>query len=266
MQNTGSLFVVSTPVGNLDDITLRALAVLRTVDIIACEDTRQSLVLLRRYGIRKRLMSLHRYSDAERYAELIGSLRQGMSVALITDAGTPGIADPGAHLVDQALGSGIKVVPVPGPSALVCAVSVSGIEGQGFVFIGYMPSTAGARERAIKKYCTLDMPVVFYESPRRLLGTMRSIRDAAGESTALVFKELTKVYEEVVRGSISEVIGRLEAGVIKGEYTVIVDCKGHGKDVGLSLYDRRSLVTAAASMTGLDKREVYKRLFRKSDR
>ncbi len=263
MQNTGSLFIVATPIGNLDDITVRALTVLRGVDIIACEDTRKSMVLLNRYDIKKRLVSLHRYSESGRYAELVGYLKQGRSMALITDAGTPGVSDPGAYLVNQALKNNIKVTPVPGPSALACAVSVSGIAGPGFVFIGFMPSTAVNRERVIKKYCALGIPVIFYESPRRLSGTMGAIRDIAGECTALVFKELTKVHEEAVRGSMSEVIDRLEHGVTRGEYTVILDCKGYECNAGNTEYDRKSLVARASSMTGVDKREIYKRLFRK---
>lgn len=263
MQNTGSLFIVATPIGNLEDITVRALNTLQKVDLIACEDTRKSKILLNKYNIKKQLISFHKYSTAARYTELRDYLKQGRDIALITDAGTPGISDPGAYLVRQALENGIKVVPIPGPSALTCSLSVSGIVEPEFVFIGFMPPGIADKKSIIKKYFALNIPIVFYESPRRLLNTVKLIKDTAGGCTAFVFKELTKIYEEIIYGNISEVIDKLEHSNIKGEYTVIIDCKGYKADTEKTAHDKKSLIKIASAMTGLDKREIYKRLFRK---
>jgi 16S rRNA (cytidine1402-2'-O)-methyltransferase len=268
MQNTGRtdigrLFVVSTPIGNLKDITLRAIDTLQNVDIIACEDTRTSLVLLNKYDIKKKLISFHKYSTKEKGIELIDYLRQGKDIALITDAGTPGISDPGAFLVRLALENTIKVIPIPGPSALTSAVSISGMWENGFIFIGFMPSGIRQRNSLIKKYFATGLPVVFYESPRRLLNTLSAIKDNIGNNKVFVFKELTKVYEDSIFGHIDDVIKKLKQGVIKGEYTIIADTIESKEAVEKTVVDRKSLLEAAALVTGLNKREVYKKLFTK---
>lgn len=263
MQSSGRLFIVSTPIGNLEDITVRAIHTLQNVDGIACEDTRTSLILLNRYGIKKRLFSFHKYSKKEKSRELIERMKQGSDIALITDAGTPGISDPGTYLVRQALEAGIKVVPVPGASALTCAVSISGLGDKGFLFLGFMPSKKTEQREVIKRYFTTGIPVVFYVSPRRLLATLTVIRDMTGNNRACVFKEMTKLYEDSICGTLPDIVERLEHGVIKGEYTVIVDCTGPAVDSGRQVFDRKSILEAASLLTGLEKREVYKRLFKK---
>ncbi|MCL5878733.1 MAG: 16S rRNA (cytidine(1402)-2'-O)-methyltransferase [Deltaproteobacteria bacterium] len=267
MQNTantpGMLFVVATPIGNLNDITLRAIDTLRNVDMIACEDTRTSLTLLNSFNIKKELISFHKFSTKEKAAELIAYLKHGKNIAFITDAGTPGISDPGAFLVRLAWENTIQVVPIPGPSAVASAVSISGICEQGFVFLGFMPAAARQRNNLIKKYFTIGLPVVFYESPRKLLKTLDALRQSIGNTRVFVFKELTKIYEEIMTGDIDDIIDKLKQGTIKGEYTVIVDTQeARQKDAG-SVIDRKSLLEAASLVTGLSKREVYKKLFTK---
>ncbi len=268
MQNTGNnkggrLFIVSTPIGNLSDITLRAIETLSNADIIACEDTRTSLILLNKYNIKKKLVSFHKYSAKERGTELIDYLKQGKDIALLTDAGTPGISDPGAFLIRLALENTIKVVPIPGPSALTAAVSISGTCENGFLFIGFMPSSTKQKNNFIKKYFTIGLPVVFYESPRRLLNTLSAIRNIAGNNTVFVFKELTKFYEDSISGVIDDVINRLKQGIIKGEYTIIAETIESQKKIDGTVSDRKSLIETAALVTGLSKREVYKKLFTK---
>jgi 16S rRNA (cytidine1402-2'-O)-methyltransferase len=268
MQNTdnrknGTLFIVSTPIGNLNDITLRAIDSLNHVDIIACEDTRTSRILLNKYNIKKRLVSFHKYSAKEKGAELVDYLRHGDDIALITDAGTPGISDPGAFLVKLALENTIKVVPIPGPSALTAAVSISGICENGFLFIGFMPSSTKQKNNLIKKYFTIGLPVVFYESPRRLLNTLSAIGNIAGNNRIFVFKELTKLYEGSISGVIDDVINRLKQGTIKGEYTIIAETIESQKKIDGTVSVRKSLIETAALVTGLSKREVYKKLFTK---
>ncbi len=263
MQSTGSLFIVSTPIGNLEDITIRAIGTLQKADIIACEDTRKSRILLNKYNIKKQLISFHKYSEAQKYTRIIDSLKRGMNIALITDAGTPGISDPGAYLVKQVMKNDIKVVPIPGPSALACAVSISGVSEPVFVFIGFMPSGLSDKKDIIKKYFSLGIPVVFYETPKRLLNTVKLMRSILNEATVLVFKELTKIHEEIIYGDIGEVLNKLEHSTIKGEYTVIAECKNYKADTEKIVQDKKLLLKMASAVTGLDKREIYKRLFRK---
>ncbi len=268
MQNTGSgdsgrLFVVSTPIGNLKDITLRAIETLQSADIIACEDTRTSLTLLNKYNIKKKLISFHKYSTKEKAVELIAYLKQGRNIALITDAGTPGISDPGAFLVRLAWENTIKVVPIPGPSAVVSAVSISGTCDQGFVFLGFMPAAVRKRNNLIKKYFTTGLPVVFYESPKRLLSTLGIVLESIGNNNVFVFKELTKVYEDSIFGHIDDVIKKLKQGIIKGEYTIIMETIESNRAIDGTVIDRKSLLETAASVTGLSKREVYRKLFTK---
>ncbi len=263
MQSSGRLFIVSTPIGNLEDITIRAIDTLKNVDSIACEDTRTSIVLLNKYSIKKPLISFHKYSKKEKSTELIGYIKQGRDIALITDAGTPGISDPGAFLVRRALENGIKVIPIPGVSAVTCAISISGTGEKGFIFLGFMPSQKAEQKNTVKKYFTIGMPVVFYESPRRLLNTIGMIKDITGNNPLFVFKELTKFYEESISGTIDDVIHRLKQSTVKGEYTVIVDCKESISNSGKQISDRKSIIEASSLLTGLDKREVYRRLFKK---
>lgn len=259
----GNLFVVSTPIGHLKDITLRAIQILQAVEIVVCEDTRVSATLLNEYNIKKRLISFHKYSKKEKAERLIEYLKDGLNVALITDAGTPAISDPGAFLVKLALENNIKVVPIPGPSALTAAVSISGTCEKGFIFIGFMPSTRKQIEQIINKYFTVGLPVVFYESPKRLLTTFNLIKNSLEECRVLVFKELTKLHEDYVIGDIETVIDNLKSNPIKGEYTIIIEPSTLKEINNVYTYDKKLFLKMASEITGLTKREVYKRLFTK---
>ncbi len=268
MQNTGkqkigTLFVVATPIGNLSDITLRAIDTLRSVDMIACEDTRTSRVLLDAYGIKKNLVSFHKFSAQQRVTELIDALSQGMNIAYITDAGTPGISDPGAFLVATAREHGIGIVPLPGASALTAAVAVSGTCDHGFIFLGFMPEAVRQRKMLVQKYFTAGLPVVFYESPRRLLQTLLGIRQIIGNVSICVCKELTKLYEHSMSGRIDDVVDQLGKNVIRGEYTVIVNISETKEKHPDAITDKKSLLEAASRVTGLSKRDLYKKLFTK---
>lgn len=268
MQNTGSqkigtLFIVATPIGNLRDMTLRAIDTLRSVDVIACEDTRTSRVLLDAYSIKKELVSFHKYSTQQRVDALIGSLNRGLNIAYITDAGTPGISDPGAFLVAKAREYEINVVPIPGASALTAAVAISGACEHGFIFLGFMPEGVRQREILIQKYFTRGLPVVFYESPRRLVRTLEQIGTSIGNATLCVCKELTKLYERSITGRIDDIVDGLRQGVIRGEYTVIVNAPELTEKHQETITDKKTFLEAASRATGLSKRELYKKLFTK---
>lgn len=218
----GTLFLVSTPIGNLEDITLRALRVLKEVDLIACEDTRRTRILLSHYGIKTAFTSLYDEIERKKGVALVEAILDGKSLAYVSDAGTPLISDPGYHLVRSAIEAGIPVVPVPGPSAAITALSVSGMPSDRFAFFGFLPEKAGRRRSFLQKLKTLSMTLVFYESPRRLIDSLKDIRDILGDRDIAVTRELTKVYEEVLRGRVEELIGNLETQGVKGEITLLV--------------------------------------------
>jgi 16S rRNA (cytidine1402-2'-O)-methyltransferase len=218
----GILYLVSTPIGNLEDITLRALRVLKEVDLIACEDTRRTRILLSHYGIKTAVTSLYDEIERKKGMALMATILSGNSLAYVSDAGTPLISDPGYHLVRNAIEAGIPVVPVPGPSAVVTALSVSGMPSNRFAFFGFLPEKAGRRRSFLQKLKTLSMTLVFYESPRRLVDSLKDIRDILGDRDVAVTRELTKVFEEVIRGRVDELVGKLEAQGVRGEITLLV--------------------------------------------
>ncbi|MCX7925379.1 MAG: 16S rRNA (cytidine(1402)-2'-O)-methyltransferase [Fimbriimonadales bacterium] len=218
----GVLYVVATPIGNLQDITLRALETLKAVDCIAAEDTRHTKKLLQHYGIETPLISFHQHSGAGRIEQIIRRLQGGESVALVTDAGTPGISDPGGALVEAAHQAGIRVVPVPGASAVTAVLSVAGLPAHRFRFEGFPPRKEGARRRFFENLRGEDAPVVFYESPHRLLKTLQTAYEVLGDCSVVVGRELTKQFEEVFRGRLSEAIAHWQAKPPKGEFVVIV--------------------------------------------
>ncbi|MDO8560299.1 MAG: 16S rRNA (cytidine(1402)-2'-O)-methyltransferase [bacterium] len=218
----GTLYVVATPIGNLADITQRAVATLRTVDLIACEDTRHTSILLRHLGITAPLTSYHQHSGAVKTDQVVRALGEGKNVAIVTDAGTPGVNDPGGKLVAAAAAAGHRVVPIPGPSALVAALSVSGLPVDDFRFMGFLPHKKG-RQTAIAEIAAADTAVVFYESTHRILKALQQLALAlAPDRPVVVCRELTKQFETVYRGNCSEVLQQLQAGVTKGEFVVIV--------------------------------------------
>lgn len=222
----GTLYLIATPIGNLEDMSYRAVRLLGEVDLIACEDTRHSRALLDHYQIRRPTVSYHRLNEVERGGELLQRLAAGESVALITDAGTPVISDPGARLVERALAAGIGVVPVPGPSAVTTALMASG-GGEPFTFLGFLPARGGERQRLLESWVPLPVTLVLFEAPHRILATLAALEAACGPDRALtVCRELTKLHEEIVRGSIAAVRQQLEerwrAAAPRGEFTLVL--------------------------------------------
>ena len=217
----GTLFVVATPIGNLEDISARALRILREVSLIAAEDTRHTGNLLSRFGITTRTTSLHDHNERQKSGSLIDRLKAGDSIALVSDAGTPTVADPGTHLIKEAIAAGIRVEPIPGPSAAIAALSVSGLPNHAFTFLGFPPTKAGDRLEWFERVRTSGHTVIFYESPHRITATLTQLRDAVGDVEVAVARELTKAHEELVRGPISEVLGTVIDS--PGEFTVVVD-------------------------------------------
>ena len=269
-KSPGVLYVVSTPIGNLEDITLRALRVLKEVDLIAAEDTRRTRQLLTHYGIHKPLISYHEHNRRMREKTLLNDLREGKSVALVTDAGTPGISDPGEELVRGAVQEGIPLVSIPGPVALVAALSVSGLPTESFLFYGFLPSKAAARRKWLASLKDRPETLVFYESPRRLSSLLDDAAQTLGERRVMVAREMTKVYEEVYRGTISEVLDQLGKEEVKGEVTVILEgctspppaeppsvmeaLKHYSQEMGLSM---KESVGRVAVELGISRRQVY---------
>jgi 16S rRNA (cytidine1402-2'-O)-methyltransferase len=219
---TGTLYVVATPLGNLEDITLRALRVLKEVALIACEDTRRTRVLLTHFGIHAPVTSYFEHNKRVKGARLLETLRAGQSVALVTDAGTPGISDPGFLLVRHAREAGVPVVPVPGPSAVATALSAAGVPADRFVFEGFLPVKAGRRLRRLEALRELEMTVVCYESPHRVLGALEAIARVFGGREIVVAREMTKQFEEIVRGPAAALRERFGAGPVRGEFTLII--------------------------------------------
>ncbi len=220
---SGRLYIVSTPIGNMEDITLRAIRILGEVDLIAAEDTRHTARLLAHHHINTPLISCHDYNERDRAAGLIEKIRQGASVALVSDAGTPSVSDPGYVLVRQAIASGISVIPIPGVSAAITALSVSGLPTDAFVFIGFLSKQKTKRNKQIESLKHEEKTVIIYESPQRVMAVIEEILEIAGDRQAAVAREMTKAYEEFIRGRLSEILENLKArAAIKGECVLIV--------------------------------------------
>lgn len=220
---SGILYIVATPIGNLGDITLRALETLKKADLIACEDTRVARKLLDRYEVETPVTSFFQHSKAPKISQIISVLKSGKNVALVTDAGTPGISDPGNKLVEWAILENIAVMPIPGSSALTAIISVAGIDMQKFVFLGFPPHKKG-RETFFKEIIALKYPAVYYESPHRVLKNLELLKNLGTEKKIILGRELTKMFEEIVRGTADEVLKyfRENPGKVKGEFTIIV--------------------------------------------
>jgi len=223
----GILYVVATPIGNLEDISLRTLRVLKEVGFIVCEDTRQTKKLLDRYQIEKPLISYHQHTKIQKIDYIVNQIAQGKSCALVSDAGTPSISDPGSLLVARAVQAKIKIVPLPGPSALTAAASISGFPVDRFIFLGFPPHKKG-RQKFLKQIKDSQYPVIFYESPYRILKTLNELKNTMNneqrtKNNIVVCRELTKKFETIYRGKIDEVIKEIEKDKIKGEFVVIVE-------------------------------------------
>jgi 16S rRNA (cytidine1402-2'-O)-methyltransferase len=222
---TGILYLVATPIGNLEDITLRAIRILKESDLIAAEDTRTARILLQHYGIEKPLVSYYDPKEETKSLPIVERLRKGETVALISESGMPGVSDPGFRLVRAAIKAGISVIPVPGPSSLLSALVVSGLPTDRFVFEGFLPARAVARKKKLASLADDDRTLIFFESPRRLLKTLHDIELTLGNRRIAVARELTKKFEEVIRGSVTEVVARLFGGEIRGEIVLVVEGK-----------------------------------------
>ena len=204
----GTLYLVATPIGNLEDITHRAVRLLGEVDLVACEDTRHTRKLLNHYGINTRTISYHEHNERERAVELLKSLKAGLDVALVSDAGTPAISDPGFRLARLAIENGVRVVPVPGASALITALVASGLPTDEFFFGGFLPARSGARRARLQELASISATLIFYEAPHRIAATLRDAHEILGEREAVVARELTKLHEEIARGRLSELAER----------------------------------------------------------
>ncbi|HZR46419.1 MAG TPA: 16S rRNA (cytidine(1402)-2'-O)-methyltransferase [Candidatus Manganitrophaceae bacterium] len=218
----GTLYIVSTPIGNLEDITLRALRILKEVVTIAAEDTRHTQKLLSHFDIHVPLTSYHDFNKEEKTPVLISRMMEGASVALVADAGTPTISDPGFYLIREAIRAGLPVSPIPGPAAAVAALSVSGLPTDRFVFEGFLPKKKGARVRRLETLRDDPRTLIFYESPYRIVPLLEEIRTVLGDRPAVVSREMTKLFEEFIRGSVTEVIEKIGKRSLKGEITLVV--------------------------------------------
>ena len=269
----GTIYLVATPLGNLEDITLRALRVLKEADVIACEDTRHTGRLLRHFEISKPLVSYHEHNEAERAAELVERASDGESIAVVSDAGMPGISDPGYRIVEQAIAAGVNVVPLPGPVAIETALAASGLPTDSFRFGGFLPARRAQRRKALAALAEETATLVFYEAPHRILTTLDDIGEVLGARAVVVARELTKMHEEFIRGTPSEVSARLQKkGRPRGEITLLIgkgalpaappqDVAAHVRELieneGLP---RMDAIKRAAKERGIPKREVYRLL------
>jgi len=224
--HSGILYIVSTPIGNLDDMTLRALKILRDVDLIAAEDTRRTRKLLSRFDIHTPMISYFEHNELKRLDKVLSHLKGGKDIALVSDAGTPGISDPGYRLILKAIEHGTQIIPIPGPSAVIAALSVAGLPTDSFTFVGFLPKKGGKRRKLLDKLEDSDWTSILYESPHRLMETLGDLLAACGDRRVVVTRELTKAFEEVIRGSLSEIIDILKGKRIKGEITIVLAGRG----------------------------------------
>ena len=218
----GPLFVVATPIGNLEDLSFRAVRVLREVKVIACEDTRHTRLLLQRHGIATPLVSYHEHNERSRTTELVRRLLLGESVALVSDAGTPLLSDPGYTLIREAIASGVPVVPIPGPSAITAALSAAGLPTDRFVFLGFLPRKSAERRRVLEAVQAIPWTLVLFEAPTRAEATLKDLQAVLGERPIALMRELTKRFEEILRGTPKEVLAQAQGRRLRGEVTIVV--------------------------------------------
>jgi 16S rRNA (cytidine1402-2'-O)-methyltransferase len=278
---SGTIYLVATPLGNLEDITLRALRILKEVDLIACEDTRHTRRLLSHFEIRKPLLSYHEHNEAERAAELVRRAQQGEAIAVVSDAGMPGISDPGYRVVQEAIAAGVHVVPVPGPVAAEAALAASGLPTDAFRFGGFLPAKKAQRRKALEALAGETATLIFYEAPHRVVETLADVAEALGDRPVVVAREITKIHEEFLRGTASAIAAELRARpAIKGEITLLIGRGSHpeisGKQWEQSIparvaelikqeqMPRMDAIKQAARERGLSKREAYRLLEERS--
>ena len=267
----GTLYLVATPIGNLEDITLRAVRVLKEADLIACEDTRQTRKLLDHYGIQTAVISYHEHNEATRAPELVERLAGGARIALVSDAGTPLVSDPGYRLVTQAAEKGIRVEPIPGPSAAIAALAASGLPTDEFRFAGFLPPRSAQRRKALLRLKDESATVIFYEAPHRLLETLDDIEELLGERPVVIARELTKIHEEFLRGTAAEL--KRAKPQLKGEVTLLIgkalhrEAPADARPIPEAVEEfirggmsRMDAMKAVAKERGLSKRDVYREL------
>lgn len=261
----GKLYIVATPIGNLEDVSARALRVLREVDLVACEDTRRTRLLLNHFSIKTKTISYHEHNEHERAEQLCKLIESGQSTALVSDAGTPLISDPGFRIVTAAIEHGISVVTVPGPAAFVAALVVSGLPTDQFFFAGFLPARAPARQTKLNQLGELSVTLIFYEAPHRIVPTLKDALTVLGDRRAVVARELTKMYEETVRGSLSELV-ELFSGKAKqrGEMVLMIAGKGQGSEAAPANSSGESLIVRVRALEteGLDAKEALKKAAR----
>ena len=222
---SGKLYVVSTPIGNLKDITHRAVEILKDVDLIACEDTRRTKILLNHYGIQKPLFSLFQAKERQKSEQILKKLAEDKDVALVSDAGTPTIQDPGFPLIRSCVEQGIEIVSIPGPSALISALSISGLPTDAFVFEGFLPVKSGARKKKIAGWTAEKRTIIFYESPYRVVRLLEDIKEVLGNTPLVVARELTKKFEEVIRGPADDLLERFKKQTPRGEFVFLLNLR-----------------------------------------
>jgi 16S rRNA (cytidine1402-2'-O)-methyltransferase len=271
------LYLVATPIGNLEDITLRALRILKEVDQIACEDTRHTLKLLSHYNIQKPLVSYHEHNELTRAPELVVAMEEGAQIALVSDAGVPLVSDPGYRLVTLSLRHHLPVIPIPGPSALLAALSASGLPNEEFLFAGFLPARSGERQRALERLRIEDRTIIFYEAPHRIEETLVDAHEILGDRPACLAREVTKIHEEFRRGSLAELAASVAEKPARGEITLLIgplpaDEKSSQRDTAQSLadrveelmrqakLDRKEALKLAAKERGITKRAAYQQL------
>jgi 16S rRNA (cytidine1402-2'-O)-methyltransferase len=274
---TGCLYLVATPIGNLEDITLRALRILKEVDQIACEDTRHSQKLLTHYNIQKPLVSYHEHNEMTRAPELVLAMEEGAQIALVSDAGMPLVSDPGYRLVTLSLRHRLPVIPIPGPSALLAALSASGLPNEEFLFAGFLPARGGERRRALERLRIEDRTIILYEAPHRIEETLSDAREVLGDRPACLAREVTKLHEEFRRGTLSELAASLSEKPARGEITLLIgpvpaEERATARDTAQSLaervdelirqakLDRKEALKLAAKERGITKRAAYHEL------
>lgn len=263
---------MATPIGNLEDMTVRAIRVLKEVDLIAAEDTRRTAILLRHYGIDTPLTSLHDHNERDKSGSLVSRLLQGSSIAYVSDAGTPGISDPGYVLLRQALAGSIEVVTVPGPSSVIAALSISGLPMDRFSFVGFPPPKAAKRRQFLESVKERTETLVFFESPRRVQASLRDMLEILGNRDIAISRELTKIHEETIRGTLSAVLEQVTDRPVRGEVTMVLEGNREGPRqqqpevlwrlfqdaLGDGVTSTRDGVARVARETGMPKKDVYR--------
>ena len=268
----GTLYLVATPIGNLQDFSFRAVETLKSVGVIACEDTRHTRKLLTHFGISNKLVSYHEHNEAERAEELVKLLGDGVSVAVVSDAGTPGISDPSFRIVARTIEAGFEVVPIPGAAAFVNAAAASGLPTDSIYFGGFLPSKKGDRRKRLLETADIPATLVFYESPRRIAAALLDAADVLGDRAAVVAREITKLHEEFARGTLSELHAKFSTATVRGEIVLLIDRVRDQKpntSAGLSLtarleqleaegLDRKTALKKVAREFGMSKSEAYR--------